>query len=60
MLPNHLLHPDHVIPSIKLIAALLKCAYQFVTQMLMEMHAVVGQMFILMLCVGNAGIQIAP
>ena len=25
----------------------------------MEMHAVVGQIFILMLCVGNAGIQIA-
>ena len=59
MFPDHLLHPDHVIPSIELIAALLKCAHQFISQMLMKMHTVICQMFVLMLCIGNAGIQIA-
>ena len=58
MFADHFLHPDHVIPFIELVATLLKCSHKFIPQMFMKMHAVVGQMFILLFRISNTGIEI--
>ena len=51
VLANDLFHPDHIVPCVKLIAALMKMANCFVAQMLMKSNAAgVG--------VGYAGVHV--
>ena len=58
MFPDHLLHPDHVVPAAELITALMKLTALGIPQMLMEMLAVSGKVFILFYRVADAGIEV--
>lgn len=53
-----LFHPDHIVPVIEFIAALIKFPNKPVTQMLMKEYAVSGQIGILCFRISNAGVQI--
>ena len=58
VLAQKFLHPHHVVPAVKFISALVKLPYQTVSAFLMESHAVIGEIFILPLGVGDAGLQV--
>lgn len=55
---QHFLHPDHIVPGAEFIAALVKGAHQMIAQMLVKIHAPVGQVRIFMGCVSDAGVGI--
>jgi hypothetical protein len=58
MLPEHFLHPDHVIPTVKFVAALVETAYQLIAHVLVEIHAVVGDVGIRGVGDGDAGVSV--
>ena len=58
MLSDEFFHPDHVIPAVKLITALMENSNHRITQFFMKQHAVLRQIFIFRLWISNAGIDI--
>ena len=52
MIPDQFFHPDHVIPTVILIAAFFESSHQPVAEMGMEIHAVVVKVFVILF--GNA------
>ena len=57
MLGNELLHPDHIVPAAELVPALVELSHQPVSQMLVKMGAVPGQILVLYLRIADAGVQ---
>lgn len=54
-----LFHPDHVVPAVKLVPALIKLSDKAVAEFLMKTDAVFCQMGIVILSwIGNAGVEI--
>lgn len=43
MLTDHLFHPNHVVPTIELVATLTEFAHEAKPQVLVKLHAVFGQ-----------------
>lgn len=58
MLSDKFFHPDHVIPAVELITALMENSNHRITQFFMKQHAVLRQIFIFHLWISNAGIDI--
>ena len=58
MFSDKFFHPDHIIPASKLVSALMKCTHHMIAKPLMEMHAVLGQIFIIYLRIAYTGIDI--
>ncbi len=58
MLADNLFHPYHVIPASEFIAALMKCSDFCISEMRMEIRAVCCQVFIILIRIADAGIQI--
>ena len=58
MLANNLLHPDHVVPSAKLVPTLMEAANLGKPSMGVEISAVGGQVFIRYIGIPDTGIQI--
>ena len=58
MLSDKFFHPDHVIPAVELITALMESSNHRITQFFMKQHAVLRQIFIFRLWISNAGIDI--
>ena len=58
MLANHFLHPDHVVPAIEFLAALVEVSHFLVTKALMKTNTVLSQVFVFGLDKGDAGIHI--
>ena len=54
-----LFHPDHVVPGAEFVGAVVEGAHQAVAQVLVKMHAVVGQMGVRGVGVGDAGVEVA-
>ena len=47
MFSNYFLHPDHIIPAVEFISAVMEPANLSITEMTVKMLAVPGQIFIL-------------
>ena len=58
MFPDHLLHPDHIVPAVKFIAALIKFSHQAIAQMLVKIDAVIGEVLVLLIRTGDAGVDV--
>lgn len=58
MLPNHLLHPDDVVPAAELVAALVEMGAAAEAHRLVEGHAVLGQVRVGMVEGGDAGVHV--
>ena len=58
MFSDKFLHPHHIIPASKLVSALMECSNHMIAKSLMEMHAVLGQIFIIYLWIAYTGIDI--
>ena len=58
MLADGFLHPHHVVPLAEFIGAVMEFAHVFEAKMLMELHAVLRQVFILNFRIGDTGVEI--
>ena len=58
MLSNQLLHPYHVVPAVEFATAEVEMCYTLVAHTLMEANTLMGEVFILVFDVGNAGIHV--
>lgn len=59
MLPDELLHPDHVVPAPELVSALMKPPDLRVAEVRMKLRAVPGQVLIVILNgVADAGVKV--
>ena len=58
VLADDFFHPDHVVPAPELIAAVVEGTGQREAQMLVELGAVFGEVFVLRLRVADAGVEV--
>ena len=58
MFSDHPLHPDHIVPAVKFIAALIKFSHQAIAQMLVKIDAVIGEVLVLLIRTGDAGVDV--
>ena len=58
MTSKHFLHPDHMIPSAELTAAVMKLACFCIAHAGMEIHTVPGQVFVLGFRIADTGIKV--
>ena len=58
MFPDMLLHPHHVIPTVKLISTLMKSSHHLISHSFMKSHTIVGQIAVFGCRVRDAGIHI--
>ena len=58
MISNTLFHPDHIVPPAKFVTAFVKFTYQPVSQMLMVLDTVSGEILVLNNGAANTCIQV--
>ena len=58
MLSNDLFHPNHVVPTIELLAALMEMSNCLVAQVFMEADTIQRQVFVLRIDEGDTGIHV--
>ena len=58
MLSYELFHPDQVVPAVELVAALMEFSHHAVSKVFMEFGAVFGEMFIFVIRVSDADVNV--
>ena len=58
MISDMFFHPNHIVPAVKLIAALVKLSHHPVSQTFVKFHAVPGQIGVLPGGIGDTGVEV--